>query len=65
MQGRQTAGLDLPLRVLVWEDEAGKVHVGYWPPAQIGEAHSLDDLGAVTDKMAGALDAITGAAAGM
>jgi uncharacterized protein (DUF302 family) len=25
MQGRQTIGLDLPLRALVWEDEEGKV----------------------------------------
>jgi uncharacterized protein (DUF302 family) len=25
MQSQQTIGLDLPLRILVWEDEAGKV----------------------------------------
>jgi uncharacterized protein (DUF302 family) len=29
MQARQTVGLDLPLRVLVWEDEAGKVWLTY------------------------------------
>ncbi|BCH24569.1 DUF302 domain-containing protein [Mesorhizobium sp. L-8-3] len=29
MQERQTAGVDLPLRVLVWADAGGKVQVGY------------------------------------
>src|SRR5262245_12701217 len=29
MQSRQTIGLDLPLRALVWEDEAGKVWLTY------------------------------------
>ena len=29
MQSRQTIGLDLPLRVLVWEDEAGQVWLTY------------------------------------
>jgi uncharacterized protein (DUF302 family) len=30
MQGRQTIGLDLPLRVLVWQDESDKVWLTYW-----------------------------------
>ena len=29
MQGRQTIGLDLPLRALVWEDGEGKVWLTY------------------------------------
>ena len=29
MQARQTIGLDLPLRVLVWEDGEGKVWLSY------------------------------------
>jgi uncharacterized protein (DUF302 family) len=29
MQSQQTIGLDLPLRVLVWEDEEGKVWLTY------------------------------------
>src|SRR5262249_25301415 len=29
MQARQTLGLDLPLRVLVWEDETGQVWLTY------------------------------------
>lgn len=63
MQAGQTAGLDLPLRVLVWEEASGTVRIGYWPPSRIAEAHGLDDVAAVTDKMTGALGAITEAAA--
>src|ERR1700729_2848282 len=29
MQDRQTIGLDLPLRVLIWEDETGKTWLTY------------------------------------
>src|SRR6266849_5713225 len=32
MQSQQTIGLDLPLRVLVWEDAAGKVWLTYQRP---------------------------------
>ncbi len=62
MQGRQTAGLDLPLRVLVWEDESGKVQIGYWPPSRITDAHGVENVSEVTDKMTMALDAISDAA---
>lgn len=64
MQGGQTAGIDLPLRVLIWEDANGTVRVGYWPPSRIADAHDIEDAGAVTQKMAAALDAITDAATG-
>lgn len=63
MQSQQTAGLDLPLRVLVWEDAGGQVRIGYWPPAGIAELHGIADRGEVTAKMTKALDAITSAAA--
>jgi len=63
MQGQQTAGLDLPLRVLIWEEEGGKVQIGYWPPSRIADAHEIENVDEVTDKMTAALDAITDAAA--
>jgi uncharacterized protein (DUF302 family) len=63
MQGQQTAGLDLPLRILIWEDASGKVQIGYWPPARITDAHRIENVGEVADKMTAALDAITNAAA--
>lgn len=43
MQDRQTAGIDLPLKVLVWEDEQGKVWITYNNPEWIKERHQLSD----------------------
>lgn len=63
MQGQQTAGLDLPLRILIWEDASGKVQIGYWPPSWIADAHGIGNVDEVTNKMTAALGAITDAAA--
>jgi uncharacterized protein (DUF302 family) len=63
MEGRQTAGLDLPLRVLIWEDASDNVQIGYWPPSRIADAHKIENLEDVTAKMTAALNAITDAAA--
>jgi uncharacterized protein (DUF302 family) len=41
MQSQQTIGLDLPLRVLVWEDEAGKVWLTYHPPEFLARHHQV------------------------
>ncbi|MBK8174761.1 MAG: DUF302 domain-containing protein [Rhodospirillales bacterium] len=60
MQSQQTAGLDLPLRVLVWQDAAGTTQVGYAPPAVIAARHGITDRNDDVDKMTGVLAAITG-----
>lgn len=62
MQSSPTAGLDLPMRILVWQDAGGAVMVGYWPPAALAAAHGIKDRVPVLKTMAGALDAITGEA---
>ncbi len=59
MQASPTAGLDLPMRVLVWQDASGAVMVGYWPPPQLAVAHGIKDRDQILKTMAGALDAIT------
>lgn len=64
MQSQPTAGLDLPLCVLVWQDPGGAVRVGYWPPSRIAGAHGIGDRDEVVAKMAAALDAISAEAAG-
>ncbi|GAC1430208.1 MAG: DUF302 domain-containing protein [Burkholderiaceae bacterium] len=35
----QTAGIDLPLKALVWEDAAGQVWLGYDAPSYIEQRH--------------------------
>jgi uncharacterized protein (DUF302 family) len=42
MQAAQSIGIDLPLKALVWEDEAGKVWLGYNAPAWLARRHGLD-----------------------
>jgi uncharacterized protein (DUF302 family) len=41
MQNQQTIGLDLPLRVLVWEDAVGKVWLTYRRPAVVAQQHHI------------------------
>jgi uncharacterized protein (DUF302 family) len=41
MQSRQTIGLDLPLRALVWEDEAGRVWLTYRRVAPLARQHHV------------------------
>jgi uncharacterized protein (DUF302 family) len=43
MQDNQLSGIDLPLKVLVWEDENGKVWVTYNDPQWIAVRHGLSD----------------------
>ena len=48
MQSAQTLGIDLPLRALVWQDEQGKVFLGYYDPQWLAARHGLADGPAVT-----------------
>ena len=41
MQDRQTAGIDLPLKALAWEDADGKVWLTYNDAYWIAERHGL------------------------
>lgn len=59
MQAAPLAALDLPLKVLVWENPAGGSFVSYLDPAYLAMRHQLtDDLAA---RIAG-INAITDAA---
>jgi uncharacterized protein (DUF302 family) len=63
MQDKQTAGIDLPLKVLVWQDPDGKVMLTYNDPAWIAQRHGLGDESAQAVKaMSNGLAAITKAA---
>jgi uncharacterized protein (DUF302 family) len=66
MQADPRAGLDLPMRMLVWQDKAGKVWVGYTPPATLQARYGLKgkDAEATLKTMAGALEAFAKEAAG-
>jgi uncharacterized protein (DUF302 family) len=46
MQDRQTAGIDLPLKALAWQDAEGAVWLTVNDPAWIGRRHDLGDSSA-------------------
>jgi uncharacterized protein (DUF302 family) len=59
MQDRQSAGIDLPLKALVWQDADGKVLLSYNDPAWIAQRHGLGTASAgAVEAMAEALAAI-------
>jgi uncharacterized protein (DUF302 family) len=41
MQDRQTAGIDLPVKALAWEDESGTVWLTTNDPAWVAQRHGL------------------------
>ena len=62
MQSNQTIGIDLPIKVLVWEDDKGVVTLGYNDPAWLAKRHAITDRDKAFAKMAGALDTFSNAA---
>lgn len=52
---RQSAGIDLPLKAVVWEDAAGRVWFGYNDPSWIAERHGIDDRMEILERMSGVL----------
>ena len=59
MEAVQTVGIDLPLKALVWQDEAGTTWLSYNDPAYLAHRHGLGDSAAApVNAMSGALRAI-------
>src|SRR5438309_9852862 len=63
MQASQTAGIDLPLKALVWQDAAGKTWLSYNEPSWIAQRHSVANAEQVVKNLAAALRAISTKAA--
>lgn len=64
MRAGQSAGIDLPLRFLVWQDEAGKVNVSYNDLRRVAERHGIRDQQALVDRMNDAMRDVVQAATG-
>ena len=59
MQWSQTAGIDLPLKALVWQDATGKTSISYNEPNWIARRHGLTNADARVGKLAALLRATT------
>jgi uncharacterized protein (DUF302 family) len=65
MQERQSSGIDLPLKALVWQDAAGQTWLSYNDPAWIAQRHQLGaTVKATVEAMAAGLAALAQRAAG-
>jgi uncharacterized protein (DUF302 family) len=64
MQKAPTAGIDLPLKLLVWKDASEQVLVGYNDPAWLRARHGLMPVPGPSGGMALTLREIAAAAAG-
>jgi uncharacterized protein (DUF302 family) len=65
MQSVPTIGIDLPLKVLVWQDADGTTWLSYNDPAWLAKRHGLGpDAEGTLKTMTGVLAAVTAAAAG-
>ena len=65
MQSIQTIGIDLPLKMLVWQDSAGDTWVSYNDPDWIAKRHGLGQGAEATiNAMSAALGALARSAAG-
>jgi uncharacterized protein (DUF302 family) len=62
MQSQQTIGIDLPLHVLIWEDEKGTTWLGYNEPAYLAKRHEITDRGDTVKAMSAALKSFAEAA---
>lgn len=60
MECAQTAGIDLPLKALVWEDASGEVWLGYDSPSYIAQRHTNSKC-AVVDSLQKVLSELTAA----
>jgi uncharacterized protein (DUF302 family) len=65
MQDRQTAGIDLPVKALAWEDAAGAVWLTYNDPRWLAGRHGLGAASAVAvAAIEAGMAAVAGEAAG-
>lgn len=64
MQCSQTAAIDLPQKMLIWENSEGVVQIGYNDPDFIKNRHSIKDCNKVLKKIGNALQNFATSAAG-
>jgi uncharacterized protein (DUF302 family) len=65
MQSAQTIGLDLPLKILVWQDATGATWLSYNDPSWLAKRHGLSaDVEATVSDITTAIHAVAKAATG-
>lgn len=63
MSSQRTVAIDLPIKVLIWEEPDGRVWIAYNDPTYLAERHGIEDRDEVVAKMKAAVAGIVSAAA--
>ena len=63
MQENQTIGLDLPLRVLFWQDKNSDTWITYHKPADVISSHKITNKQKIVNKMTKILNSFSNKAA--
>ena len=63
MQADPRVGIELPLRMLIWEDRDG-THVGYLDPRELADRYALDGNQQTLERQSAVLAKLAAAAAG-
>ena len=63
MQADPRVGIELPLRMLIWQDPDG-THVGYLDPHELADRYALDGQQQTLERQAAVLTGLAAAAAG-
>jgi uncharacterized protein (DUF302 family) len=64
MQCTQSVAIDLPQKMLIWEDADGQVWVGYNSPQYLNNRHQLTGCDSALEKIDSALQSFAAAATG-
>jgi uncharacterized protein (DUF302 family) len=65
MQSNPLIGIDLPLKVLVWQDTSGKTWLAYFDPSSLARRYGLPaETATAVNMLAGVLHTVTSRAAG-
>jgi len=59
INSNQTAGIDLPMKVLAWQDQEGQTWLTYNDPEYIAERHFISNLEDVVTSMREVMDKLT------
>ncbi len=64
MNCAQSAGIDLPMKALIWQGEDGKTYLGYNSPDYLAKRHGMSGCDGLLEKVSGALQNFAKAATG-
>jgi uncharacterized protein (DUF302 family) len=64
MLAQPSVAIELPMKMLIWQDKAGKVWIGYTPPLALKDRHQIAGQDEPLKTMTGVLDGLAKAASG-